>query len=81
MLIYSYLKGETLQEVDACVALNGEESMMIWHFKLGHKSEQDLKILSEQKSLLGLKSIMVESIQTASFLLSVSKKVFRGSSR
>ena len=33
------LKGETLQEANACVASNGEKSMMIWHLKLGHMSE------------------------------------------
>ncbi|KAH9752597.1 hypothetical protein KPL71_014753 [Citrus sinensis] len=31
-------KGETLQEADACVASNGEESTMMWHLKLGHVS-------------------------------------------
>ena len=29
------LKGETLQEADACVASNGEESTIMWHLKLG----------------------------------------------
>ncbi|KAH9670656.1 hypothetical protein KPL70_017059 [Citrus sinensis] len=51
------LKGETLQETDACVVSNGEESMMMWHLKLGHMSEQGLKILSERKLLPGLKSV------------------------
>ncbi|KAH9734074.1 Integrase catalytic domain-containing protein [Citrus sinensis] len=51
------LKGETLQEADACVASNGEESTMMWHLKLGHMSEQGLKILSERKLLPGLKSV------------------------
>ena len=51
------LKGETLQEADACVASKGEESMMMWHLKLGHMSEQGLKILSKRKLLLGLKSV------------------------
>ncbi|KAH9667565.1 retrovirus-related pol polyprotein from transposon TNT 1-94-like protein [Citrus sinensis] len=51
------LKGETLQEADACVASNGEESTMMWHLKLSHMSEQGLKILSERKLLPGLKSI------------------------
>ncbi|KAH9647728.1 hypothetical protein KPL70_025300 [Citrus sinensis] len=51
------LKGETLQEVDAYVASNGEESTMMWHLKLGHMSEQGLKILSERKLLPGLKSV------------------------
>ncbi|KAH9679836.1 hypothetical protein KPL71_026295 [Citrus sinensis] len=50
-------KGETLQEADACVASNGEESTMMWHLKLGHMSEQGLKILSERKLLPGLKSV------------------------
>ena len=40
------LKGETLQEVDACVASNEEESKMMWHLKLGPLSEQGLKTLS-----------------------------------
>ena len=51
------LKGETLQEADACVASNGEESTMMWHLKLGYMSEQGLKILFERKLLLGLKSV------------------------
>ena len=51
------LKGETLQEVDVCVASNEEESTMMWHLKLGHMSEQGLKILSERKLLPGLKSV------------------------
>ena len=51
------LKRETLQEVDACVASNKEESVMMWHLKLGHMSEQDLKILSERKLFMGLKSV------------------------
>ncbi|KAH9699197.1 Integrase catalytic domain-containing protein [Citrus sinensis] len=51
------LKGETLHEADACVTSNGEESTMMWHLKLGHMSEQGLKILSERKLLPGLKSV------------------------
>ncbi|KAH9723668.1 hypothetical protein KPL70_007189 [Citrus sinensis] len=51
------LKGEILQEADACVASTGEELTMMWHLKLGHMSEQGLKILSERKLLLGLKSV------------------------
>ncbi|KAH9680516.1 hypothetical protein KPL71_026569 [Citrus sinensis] len=50
-------KGETLQEADACVASNGEQSTMMWHLKLSHMSEQGLKILSERKLLPGLKSV------------------------
>ena len=33
------LKGEKLQEADACVASNEEESAMMWHLKLDHMSE------------------------------------------
>ncbi|KAH9727213.1 Integrase catalytic domain-containing protein [Citrus sinensis] len=51
------LKRVTLQEANACVASNGEESTMMWHLKLIHMSEQGLKILSEQKLLSGLKSV------------------------
>ncbi|KAH9754808.1 cysteine-rich receptor-like protein kinase 8 [Citrus sinensis] len=51
------LKGEILQEADACVASNGEESTMMWHLKLGHMSEQGLKIFSERKLLPGLKLV------------------------
>ena len=51
------LKGETLKEADACVALNGEDLTMMWHLKLGHMSEQGLKILSERKLLRALKSV------------------------
>ncbi|KAH9742745.1 hypothetical protein KPL70_003057 [Citrus sinensis] len=50
------LKGETLQEANACVTSNGKESTMMWHLKLGHMSEQGLKILSERKLLPVLKS-------------------------
>ena len=41
------VKEETLQEANACVASNGEESTMMWHLKLGYMSEQGLKILFE----------------------------------
>ena len=36
------LKGETLEEANACVASSskGEESTMMWHLKLGHMSEK-----------------------------------------
>ncbi|KAH9705857.1 hypothetical protein KPL70_012031 [Citrus sinensis] len=51
------LRGETLQEANACVASNGEESTMMCHLKLGHMSEQGLKILSERKLLPGFKSV------------------------
>ncbi|KAH9688940.1 Integrase catalytic domain-containing protein [Citrus sinensis] len=39
------LKGETLQEADACVASNREESAMMWHLKFSHMSEQDGEFL------------------------------------
>ncbi|KAH9781907.1 retrovirus-related pol polyprotein from transposon TNT 1-94-like protein [Citrus sinensis] len=51
------LKRETLQETDACVVSNGEESTMMWHLKLGHMSAQGLKIFSEQKLLPRLKLV------------------------
>ena len=44
------------RKADACVVSNGEESAMIWHLKLGHMSEQSLKILSERNLLPRLKS-------------------------
>ncbi|KAH9726512.1 hypothetical protein KPL70_008282 [Citrus sinensis] len=44
-------------EADTYVTSNGEESTMMWHLKLGHMSEQSLKILSERKLLPGLKSV------------------------
>ena len=54
------LKGEMLQEADACVASNEEELVLMWHFKLGHISEQGLKILFKRKLLLGLKSVNLQ---------------------
>ena len=53
------LKGETQQEGEASTALasSAEELTMMWHRKLGHMSEQGLKILAEQKLLLGLKKV------------------------
>ena len=65
------LKGETLQEADACVASNskGEESTMMWHLKLGHMSERGLKILFDRKLLLGLKSV---NLPFVSIVLQVS---------
>ena len=57
VLINSYLKNKHLINVDAFVASNIEDSTMMWHFKLGHMLEQDLKILSEWKLLLKLKSV------------------------
>ena len=51
------LKGEILEEAYTCVVSNREESTMMWYLKLGHMSEQDLKILSERKLLSGLKSV------------------------
>ena len=50
-------KGEILQEVNACVASNGEESTMMWHIKLSHMSEQGLKILFKRKLFPGLKLV------------------------
>ncbi|KAH9647635.1 hypothetical protein KPL70_025262 [Citrus sinensis] len=70
------LKGETLQEADACVASKGEESMMMRHLKLGHMSEQGLKILSEPKLLPGLKS--AEAAKTACYIVNRSPSTVIG---
>ena len=51
------LKGETLQEADACVTSNEEESAMMWHLKFSHMSEQSLKILFKRKLLPRLKLV------------------------
>ncbi|KAK8993871.1 hypothetical protein V6N11_008086 [Hibiscus sabdariffa] len=45
------LKGEILQEAEASVALCSSASAMLWHQKLGHVSEQGMKVLVEQKLL------------------------------
>ena len=75
------LKGETLQEADACVASNGEESTMIWHLKLGHMSEQGLKILSKRKLLSGLKSVSLSfceyCVTSKQYRLKFSRSVVR----
>lgn len=53
------LKGETLQEGEASVATtsSSEKSSMIWHKKLGHMSEQGMKILAEKNLLPGLTKV------------------------
>ncbi|KAK8991373.1 hypothetical protein V6N11_062388 [Hibiscus sabdariffa] len=48
------LKGETLQEAEAYVASCSSDPAMLWHQKLGHMSEQGMKVLVEQKLLPGL---------------------------
>ena len=55
------LLGETLQEEEACVASedSSEKSAMVWHCKLGHMSEQGMKILAEQKLLPGLTKVFL----------------------
>ncbi|KAE8698554.1 hypothetical protein F3Y22_tig00110597pilonHSYRG00393 [Hibiscus syriacus] len=40
------LKGETLLEAEASVALCSSDSAMLWHRKLGHMSEQGMNILT-----------------------------------
>ncbi|KAE8688664.1 arginine/serine-rich protein 45-like [Hibiscus syriacus] len=45
------LKGETLLVVEASVASCSSDSAMLWHQKLGHMSEQGMKVLAEQKLL------------------------------
>ncbi|KAK9103029.1 hypothetical protein Sjap_020283 [Stephania japonica] len=53
------LMGETLQEGEASVAssCSSERSAMIWHQKLGHMSEQGMKILVEKKLLPSLTKV------------------------
>ena len=53
------LKGETQPKGEAFIALASfaEQSTMMWHHKHGHMSERGLKILAEQKLLLGLENI------------------------
>ncbi|KAE8715220.1 Heat shock 70 kDa protein 15 [Hibiscus syriacus] len=51
------LKGETLLEAEASVASCSSDSVMLWHQKLGHMSEQGMKVLVEQKLLLGLAKV------------------------
>ncbi|KAE8688623.1 hypothetical protein F3Y22_tig00110962pilonHSYRG00058 [Hibiscus syriacus] len=51
------LKGETLLEAEASVASCSSDSAMLWHQKLGHMSEQGMKVLVEQKLLPSLTKV------------------------
>ncbi|KAE8667838.1 hypothetical protein F3Y22_tig00112368pilonHSYRG00011 [Hibiscus syriacus] len=51
------LKGETLLEAEASIASCSSDSSMLWHQKLGHLSEQGMKVLVEQKLLPGLTNV------------------------
>ncbi|KAE8690665.1 hypothetical protein F3Y22_tig00110893pilonHSYRG00252 [Hibiscus syriacus] len=51
------LKGETLLEAEASVASCSSDSAMLWHQKLGHMSEQGMKVLVEQKLLPSLTNV------------------------
>ncbi|KAE8664908.1 hypothetical protein F3Y22_tig00112738pilonHSYRG00917 [Hibiscus syriacus] len=51
------LKGETLLEAEASVASCSSDSAMLWHQKLGHMSEQGMKVLVEKKLLPGLTKV------------------------
>ncbi|KAE8687628.1 lachrymatory-factor synthase-like [Hibiscus syriacus] len=51
------LKGETFLEAEASVASCSSDSAMLWHQKLGHMSEQGMKVLVEQKLLPGLTNV------------------------
>ncbi|KAE8710792.1 hypothetical protein F3Y22_tig00110319pilonHSYRG00355 [Hibiscus syriacus] len=51
------LKGETLLEAEASVASCSSDSAMLWHQKLGHMSEQEMKVLVEQNLLPGLTKV------------------------
>ncbi|KAH9700446.1 hypothetical protein KPL71_024696 [Citrus sinensis] len=73
------LKREILQEANACVALNGEESKMMWHLKLGHMSEQERmsRTLTERiRAMLrtaGLpNSFWAEAVKTAYYIVNRS---------
>jgi len=53
------LMGETLQEGEASVASSSssEQLSMMWHQRLGHMSEQGIKVLAEQNLLSGLSKV------------------------
>ncbi|KAE8686612.1 Methyl esterase 17 [Hibiscus syriacus] len=51
------LKGETLLEAEASVASCSSDSAMLRHKKLGHMSEQGMKVLVEQKLLPSLTKV------------------------
>ncbi|KAE8710333.1 putative GDSL-like Lipase/Acylhydrolase superfamily protein [Hibiscus syriacus] len=51
------LKGETLLEAEASVASCSSDSAMLWHQKLGHMSEQGMKVIMEQKLLPSLTNV------------------------
>ncbi|RDY02433.1 hypothetical protein CR513_14106, partial [Mucuna pruriens] len=52
------LWGDTLQVANASVATSSqEEATMMWHHRLGHTSEQGLKVLTERNLLPGLKEV------------------------
>ncbi|KAE8677858.1 cytochrome P450 71A9-like [Hibiscus syriacus] len=51
------LKGETLVEAEASVVSCSSDSAMLWHQKLGHMSEQGMKVFMEQKLLPGLTKV------------------------
>ncbi|KAH9700447.1 hypothetical protein KPL71_024696 [Citrus sinensis] len=67
------------EEANACVALNGEESKMMWHLKLGHMSEQERmsRTLTERiRAMLrtaGLpNSFWAEAVKTAYYIVNRS---------
>lgn len=53
------LVGKTVQEAEASVASSSssERSAMVWHQKLGHMSEQGMKVLAEKNLLPGLTKV------------------------
>ncbi|KAE8711864.1 hypothetical protein F3Y22_tig00110271pilonHSYRG00204 [Hibiscus syriacus] len=68
------LKGETLLEEEASVASYSSDSTMLWHQKLGHMSEQGMKVLMEQNLLPGLtKEMLVYPIKKKSDVFSTFK--------
>ncbi|KAE8716977.1 cytochrome P450 71A9-like [Hibiscus syriacus] len=51
------LKGKTLLEAEASIASCSSDSVMLWHKKLGHMSEQGMKVLAEKKLLPSLTKV------------------------
>ena len=57
---------ETNHKVETSIASANplEEKTMMWHKKLGHMSEKGLKILSDQKLLVGLQRLLYPFVST-----------------
>jgi len=54
------LLGDKLQDANAMIASTSqEEAMLMWHRKLGYKSEWSLQIHAERNLLLKLKKVVL----------------------